>query len=212
MQIDQSSILALVGRNGAGKSTVLKAWMGQLPLRSGQRRLDGRDITGLALDACSRMGIALVPENRLIFAGLSCEENLTLASLNHPPGQWTLNAVYHLFPRLKERSRAQGTSLSGGEQQMLSIGRALMTNPRYLLLDEPTEGLAPMMVEQIVGAIATISQQGMAVILVEQNFHIPERLADRFALIDSGRITWTGQKEDITESLKALLAGIKVSP
>ncbi len=201
-------VLALVGRNGAGKSTTLRALMGQIPLRQGQRRLDGADISALPLPDSSRRGIALVPDSRDIIGGLSAEENLVLAGLSHAPGHWTLARVYELFPRLKERRQAQGTSLSGGEQQMLAIGRALLTNPRYLLLDEPTEGLAPVIVEQIVAAIESVSRSGVSVLLVEQNFRVPRRVAQRFCLLDGGRVAWSGGREQIDHRLEAMLSGL----
>ena len=204
-----NEVLALVGRNGAGKSTTLRAMMGQIPLRQGRRELDGQDITGLSLPDSSRRGIALVPDSRDIISGLSAEENLVLASLSHPPGHWTIERVYALFPRLRERRLAQGTSLSGGEQQMLAIGRALLTNPRYLLLDEPTEGLAPVIIEQIVAAIEFVSRAGVSVLLVEQNFRVPRRVAQRFCLLDSGRVVWSGGRDQIDDRLEAMLSGLQ---
>jgi branched-chain amino acid transport system ATP-binding protein len=204
-----NEVLALVGRNGAGKSTTLRALMGQVPLRKGRRLVDGADITGLPLPDSSRRGIALVPDSRDIISGLSCEENLVLATLSHAPGHWTMERVYELFPRLRERRQAQGTSLSGGEQQMLAIGRALLTNPRYLLLDEPTEGLAPVIVEQIIAAIRFVAHSGVAVLLVEQNFRVPQRVAQRFCLLDTGRVVWTGGARDIDERLEAMLSGLQ---
>jgi branched-chain amino acid transport system ATP-binding protein len=210
VQVDHSGVLALVGRNGAGKTTILRALMGQLPLKAGARHLDGEVITHLPLSECSRRGIALVPDSREVFSGLTCEENLLLAGLSHRAGHWTMARVYELFPRLQERRKAQGTSLSGGEQQMLSIGRALMTNPKYLLLDEPTEGLAPVVVDQIVEAVQAIGRQGLAVALVEQNFRVPKRLAQRFALIDNGRVTWSGTRSEIGQRLEDMLAGLQI--
>lgn len=201
-------VTALVGRNGAGKSTSLKVLMGQLKLRDGSRWLDGRDVSHTSPEKLSRQGVALVPEDRQIFSGLSCEENLRLAALSHVPGPWTLGTVHALFPRLRERGSAAGTSLSGGEQQMLAIGRALMTNPRYLLLDEPTEGLAPVIVEQIVLAVAKIRDAGMGVLLVEQNLRVPRRLADRYVLLDSGRNTWNGGADDAGGSIEDMLSGL----
>jgi len=201
-------VTALVGRNGAGKSTTLKALMGQMRLRSGSRWLDGREVSDLPPEQLSRQGVAFVPEDRQIFGGLSADENLQLAALSHAAGPWTLERVHALFPRLHERRRAQGTSLSGGEQQMLAIGRALMTNPRYLLLDEPTEGLAPVIVELIVKAIIEIRDAGMGILLVEQNLHVPRQLADRYALLDSGRNTWNGGTEDIGDALDDMLSGL----
>jgi branched-chain amino acid transport system ATP-binding protein len=209
VQCASNEVLALVGRNGAGKSTTLRAMMGQIPLRHGQRQLDGADISGLPLPESSRRGIALVPVSRVIIGGLSAEENLVLATLSHPPGHWTIERVYELFPRLRERRQAQGTSLSGGEQQMLAIGRALLTNPRYLLLDEPTEGLAPVIIEQIVAAIEFVCRSGVSVLLVEQNFRVPRRVAQRFCLLDSGRVVWSGGRDQIDDRLEAMLSGLQ---
>ncbi|WP_158970264.1 ABC transporter ATP-binding protein [Chachezhania sediminis] len=207
LAVAPSQVVALVGRNGAGKSTTLKAMMGVLPLDRGRRRLFGEDVTNRSVDALSRMGVAYVPENRQVFSGLTAEENLDVAALSHAPGPWTRQRVYDLFPRLHERRTAQGTSLSGGEQQMLVIGRALMTNPRMLLLDEPTEGLAPVIVDQIVDAVREIAASGTGIVLVEQNFQVPRRVAHSFALIDSGRFTWQGGADQITHDLETLLAG-----
>lgn len=212
LQCSPNEVLALVGRNGAGKSTTLRTLMGQLPLRQGRRMIDGVDITGLALPESSRRGIALVPDSRDIIAGLTCEENLVLATLSHQPGLWTIERVYELFPRLRERQRAQGTSLSGGEQQMLAIGRALLTNPRYLLLDEPTEGLAPVIVDQIVSAIHSVAKTGVAVLLVEQNFRVPQLVAKRFCLLDSGRVAWSGSAHEIDDRLEVMLSGLEGNP
>lgn len=209
VQCASNEVLALVGRNGAGKSTTLRAMMGQIPLRHGQRQLDGADISDLPLPESSRRGIALVPDSRDIIGGLSAEENLVLATLSHPPGHWTIERVYELFPRLRERRQAQGTSLSGGEQQMLAIGRALLTNPRYLLLDEPTEGLAPVIIEQIVAAIEFVCRSGVSVLLVEQNFRVPRRVAQRFCLLDSGRVVWSGGRDQIDDRLEAMLSGLQ---
>ena len=208
LAVRPGQVTALVGRNGAGKSTTLKTLMGQMRLAGGSRWLDGQDVSTLAPEQLSRRGVALVPEDRQIFAGLSAEENLHLATLSHGAGPWTLERVYALFPRLRERRSAQGTSLSGGEQQMLAIARGLMTHPRYLLLDEPTEGLAPVIVEQIVAAIAEIRAAGMGIVLVEQNLHVPRQLADHYVLLDSGRITWTGGRADVGDALEDMLSGL----
>ena len=184
--------VALIGRNGAGKSTTLKALMGILPCRAGDRRFEGRSIAGLPVHRTSRLGIGYVPEDRQIFGPLTAEENLTVGARSHRPGPWTLRRVYDLFPRLAERRHARGQSLSGGEQQMLAIGRALMANPRVLLLDEPTEGLAPIIVDTLADAIAVINGEGMAVVIVEQNFAVPQRLCRRFAVMENGAVAWTG--------------------
>lgn len=205
--IAKGGIAALIGRNGAGKSTMLRALAGGQPVLHGTRWLDGENITGLPLHLCSRRGIALVPENRQIFPSLTAEENLRLPATIHPPGYWTLERVYGLFPRLAERRATNGTSLSGGEQQMLAIGRALLANPRYLLLDEPTEGLAPVVVDAIIQAIGEINAQGTAIVLVEQNFKVPRQLAQAFYLIDSGRIVWSGGADAIDQAQNRMMIG-----
>ncbi len=205
--IAKGGIAALIGRNGAGKSTLLRALAGGQALLHGTRWLDGENITSLPLHLCSRRGIALVPENRQIFPSLTAEENLRLPTTLHPPGYWTLQRVYGLFPRLAERRATNGTSLSGGEQQMLAIGRALLTNPRYLLLDEPTEGLAPVVVDAIIRAIGEINAQGAAIVLVEQNFKVPRQLAQAFHLIDSGRIVWSGGADAIDQAQSRMMIG-----
>ncbi|MGQ3070790.1 MAG: ABC transporter ATP-binding protein [Ferrovibrionaceae bacterium] len=207
LAVAPAEIVAMVGRNGAGKSTALKALAGLLSLGAGRRLLDGRDITGLAPHRTSRAGVALVPEDRQIFGNLSAEENLDLAAVSHRPGPWTKARVFALFPRLAERARARGLTLSGGEQQMLAIGRALMTNPRYLLLDEPTEGLAPVVVAQMCNAIAAIARDGVGILLVEQNAKVPRLLARRFLVVDGGRITWEGtDAADIDERFNPMNA------
>ncbi len=205
--IAAGGIAALIGRNGAGKSTLLRALAGGQALAAGRRLLGETDITALPAHLCSRRGIALVPENRQIFPSLTAEENLRLPAAIHPPGYWTLERVYGLFPRLAERRATNGTSLSGGEQQMLAIGRALMANPRYLLLDEPTEGLAPVVVEAIIQAIGEINAQGTAIVLVEQNFKVPRLLARHFHLIDSGRIVWSGGADSIAAAQDRMMIG-----
>ncbi len=198
-------IVALIGRNGAGKSTLLRALAGAHRLTRGERRLDGDDITTAPAHVCSRRGISLVPEDRQIFSNLTAEENLRLVEVLHPPGFWTRERVYRLFPRLAERRKANGISLSGGEQQMLAIARSLLANPRYLLLDEPTEGLAPIIVDAIIAAISEINRQGTAIVLVEQNFKVPRLLARYFHLIDSGRLTWHGDASKVDEARDLLI-------
>ncbi|RJF69756.1 ABC transporter ATP-binding protein [Rhodopseudomonas palustris] len=203
--VTPGDIVALIGRNGAGKSTLLRALAGAHALSHGERRLGGEDITRLPTYVCSRRGIGLVPENRQIFSNLTAEENLRLVEVLHPRGYWTRERVYALFPRLAERRKANGVSLSGGEQQMLAIGRALLANPHYLLLDEPTEGLAPVIIDAIIAAIGEIHQQGTAVVLVEQNFKVPQMLATHFHLIDSGRLTWSGPAGQLDEARDLLI-------
>ncbi|MFC3230518.1 ABC transporter ATP-binding protein [Marinibaculum pumilum] len=193
--VGEGEIVSLIGRNGAGKSTLIKAAIGLLPLRGGTRLFEGADETGRPPEALGRMGIAFVPENRRIFASLSVEENLRIATVMGRRGAWDLKRIYGLFPRLQERAASRGDTLSGGEQQMLAVGRGLLTNPRLLLLDEPTEGLAPLIVRDLVAAMAEINREGVAILLVEQNLKVPLQLAQRQYVIDNGRIQWEGGTE-----------------
>ena len=181
-----------MGRNGAGKSTLLRALMGLLPKASGRVVLDGTDVTDWRPDQMSRAGVALVPEGRQIFGPLTVSENLDVARAPGTSSEQARERILALFPALKSRLCVSGESLSGGEQQMLAIARALMTAPRFLLLDEPTEGLAPLVVDQVVEAMSAIKAEGTAMVLVEQNYLVPQKLCDDFAVIDQGRIVWQG--------------------
>jgi branched-chain amino acid transport system ATP-binding protein len=180
-------VVTLLGRNGAGKTTTLKAIMGIVGRRSGSVRYEGNELIALTSDRIARQGIAFCPEERGIFASLTVEENLLL-----PPqvrlGGLEVERIFDLFPNLKERLRSQGTKLSGGEQQMLAIGRILRTGARLLLLDEPTEGLAPVIIQQIGRTIGTLKQQGFTILLVEQNFRFAATVADRHYVMENGRI------------------------
>ena len=189
MQVDSGAVVALLGRNGAGKSTTLKTVMGIVPVRAGRTRFDGADITGLSTHRVARLGIAYVPEDRGVFASLTVQEHLTLANVR---GGWPLARIYEAFPRLAERRDHRGTQLSGGEQQMLSIARALTLAPRLLLLDEPTEGLAPVIVEEIAAIAARLKAQGLTMLLVEQNYPFAARIADCVYVLGKGRIRWKG--------------------
>ncbi|GLS79620.1 ABC transporter ATP-binding protein [Paracoccus marinus] len=195
--VGQGEIVSLIGRNGAGKSTTLKAAIGLAPLRAGRRVLGGQDVTGLKPSQLARRGIAFVPEDRRIFANLSVHENLVLAQVMDRRGPWTMDRVWRLFPVLKDRGAQPGNTLSGGEQQMLAIARGLLTNPAVLLLDEPTEGLAPLVVEQLTEAMRTINAEGMAILLVEQNLRVPMKLAHRQYVIDHGAMLWSGTTADL---------------
>jgi len=179
--------VTLLGRNGAGKTTTLKSVMGIVGRRRGSVRLDGRETIGLPSNQIARLGLAFCPEERGIFASLTVEENLLL-----PPtiraGGLGVDAIYELFPNLRERLRAGGTTLSGGEQQMLAIGRILRTGARLLLLDEPTEGLAPVIVQQIGATLRRLKQEGFTVLLVEQNFRFAATVADRHCVMEHGRV------------------------
>lgn len=178
-------VISLLGRNGAGKTTTLKAIAGVVAPHGSVRFL-GQEIGTLATHSIAALGVCLVPEHRGIFKLLSVEENLTMAARQRSP--WQLADIYRMFPRLKERRKNGGAQLSGGEQQMLAIGRALMTDPRLLMLDEPVEGLAPVIVDEIVAQLLTIKAAGMPIILVEQNLAVCTQLADRHYIIEQGRI------------------------
>ena len=186
-EIGAGEVVTLLGRNGAGKTTTLKSIMGIEVRRTGSIRFGGAEIARLPSNRIARLGIALCPEERGIFASLSVEENLLL-----PPkvaeGGLALAQIYELFPNLRERLASQGTKLSGGEQQMLAIGRILRTGARLLLLDEPTEGLAPVIVEQIGETIARLKKEGFTVLLVEQNFRFAATVADRHYIVENGRV------------------------
>jgi branched-chain amino acid transport system ATP-binding protein len=186
-EIRAGETVTLLGRNGAGKTTTLKSVMGIVGRRRGSIRLDGRETIGLPSNQIARLGLAFCPEERGIFASLTVEENLLL-----PPtvraGGLGVDAIYELFPNLRERLRAGGTTLSGGEQQMLAIGRILRTGARLLLLDEPTEGLAPVIVQQIGTTLRRLKQEGFTVLLVEQNFRFAATVADRHYVMEHGRV------------------------
>jgi branched-chain amino acid transport system ATP-binding protein len=180
-------VVTLLGRNGAGKTTTLKAVMGMVSQRTGSVRYDGTQLIGLTSDRIARLGIAFCPEERGIFSSLSVEENLLLPPKVRPGGLDN-DQIFELFPNLRERLSSQGTKLSGGEQQMLAIGRILRTGARLLLLDEPTEGLAPVIIQQIGKTIGLLKQQGFTILLVEQNFRFASTVADRYYIMEHGRI------------------------
>ena len=186
-EVFPGEVVTLLGRNGAGKTTTLKSIMGIVPQRRGSVRFEGRELIGRSSDQIARLGIAFCPEERGIFASLDVEENLLLPP-NIKPGGLGLDAIYDLFPNLKERLRSQGTKLSGGEQQMLAIARILRTGARLLLLDEPTEGLAPVIIQQIGNTIRSLKAQGFTILLVEQNFRFASTVADRYYVIEHGKV------------------------
>ncbi len=185
--VAEGEVVTLLGRNGAGKSTTLKSIMGLVASRSGSAKFRGVETVGMRSDRIARAGVALCPEERGIFAGLNVTENLLLPPVV-APGGLDLDTLYTLFPNLKERARSQGTRLSGGEQQMLAIARILRTGARLLMLDEPTEGLAPVIVQQIGRTIREIKQRGFTVLLVEQNFRFAATVADRHYVMEHGRV------------------------
>ena len=191
LDVAAGSVVGLLGRNGAGKSTTLKSIMGITPVRTGQILFDGVDLVRLAPYRVAREGVAYVPEERGIFPSLTVAEHLSLVS-GSPGGAWHATRVYDVFAKLAERRDHYGRQLSGGEQQMLAIARALMLNPRLLILDEPTEGLAPIIVEDIARIIAQLKAEGMTMLLVEQNYPFAVSLADQLYVLGKGRIRWQG--------------------
>ena len=195
LQVDQGEIVALIGANGAGKSTTMRAISGLRPIHSGAIRFEGQDITRLRADLRVVRGISQSPEGRGIFPGMSVLENLEMGAYTRRDGtaiRQDLDRVFSLFPRLQERSRQPGGTLSGGEQQMLAVGRALMSRPKLMLLDEPSMGLAPMLIQQIFSIIAEINQQGTTILLVEQNAQQALSRAHRAYVLETGRIVKSG--------------------
>jgi branched-chain amino acid transport system ATP-binding protein len=192
-------VLAFLGRNGAGKSTCMASIMGLLRPRAGSITLFGKEIAGLPPEAISRAGAGLVPQGRRIFPSLTVRENLVVARQHRAGSErpWTLERVFDLFPPLQERQRQLAGTLSGGEQQMLAIGRALMGNPRVLLLDEPSEGLAPLIVAEVGRTIARLKAEGQSLILVEQNSKLALSLADQVVILNTGRVTFDGRAEEV---------------
>jgi len=186
-EVDAGEVVTLLGRNGAGKTTTLKSIMGMVGKRTGSVRFQGRELIGFASNVIARTGIAICPEERGIFASLNVEENLDLPPVILPGGL-SRERIFELFPNLKERLHSQGTKLSGGEQQMLAIGRILRTGARLLLLDEPTEGLAPVIIQHIGRTIRALKEQGFTIVLVEQNFHFAATVADRYYVMEHGRV------------------------
>ncbi len=192
--VGAGQVVTLLGRNGMGKTTTVRAIMGLIRPNAGNIRFDGQEITGAAPYRIAQRGIGLVPEGRQIFPTLSVEENLVATAANRTGGapRWDLPAIYALFPRLAERRRQSGAKLSGGEQQMLAIGRALMTNPRLLVLDEATEGLAPLIRAEIWQVMAKLRAEGQAILLIDKNLAAVMRLADWHVVIEKGRVVWQG--------------------
>ena len=194
LAIAPAEMVTLMGRNGMGKTTTVRSIMGLTPAGAGSIRFGGRETRGLAAYRVAKLGIGLVPEGRQIFPNLSTRENLVAAAANRlaAPEPWTLERVYELFPRLDARSATMGVQLSGGEQQMLAIGRALMTNPRLLILDEATEGLAPLIREEIWACLTRLKAAGQSILLIDKNVDALTRIADRHYLIERGRVVWSG--------------------
>lgn len=200
--MERGSTLALLGRNGVGKTTLLATLMGLTRLHRGRIRLDGRDLTRLSTFRRAHAGLGWVPQERLMFPSLTVEEHLTVVAR---PGPWTLARIYELFPRLGERRTNMGNQLSGGEQQMLAIARALMVNPRLLLLDEPMEGLAPIIVQELMNVIGELNADGeMAVIIVEQHARLALSLAEQAIVLDRGRIVHRSDSRSLLDDAPTL--------
>jgi branched-chain amino acid transport system ATP-binding protein len=201
--VHEGEVVTLLGRNGAGKTTTLRAIIGIVASRTGTVRLRGVELVGLASNRIARLGVAYCPEERGIFASLDVEENLRLPPIVKPGGM-SADEIYALFPNLGERRRSQGTKLSGGEQQMLAIGRILRTGAELLLLDEPTEGLAPVIVQQIGAVIRTLKEKGFTILLVEQNFRFAATVADRHYIVENGRVVDAIRNADLTQNADRL--------
>ena len=191
--VGAGEVVTLLGRNGMGKTTTIRTVMGLLPARGGDARFEGEPLLGKPPFRIAQQGLGLVPEGRQVFPSLSVEENLiATAAARHGAARWTLPRIYEFFPRLAERRANMGNQLSGGEQQMLAIGRALMTNPKLLLLDEATEGLAPLIRSEIWACLARLKKEGQAILLVDKHLDALTKLADRHVVIEKGHVVWTG--------------------
>ena len=197
LSVKEGEVVCLLGRNGAGKTTTILTIMGYLKPRQGSIRYGGRDIAALPPYAVARLGVGFVPQDRGIFPSLTVRENLIVFARAGGTGAWTLGRIFDLFPVLHARERNLGFQLSGGEQQMLSIARALMLNPTLLLLDEPSEGLAPMIVQEIIEVLKGLKREGLAILLVEQNLRTAFALADRHHVMNKGKICFTGSSAEL---------------
>jgi len=199
LDIGEGEVVTLLGRNGMGKTTTVRSLMGLLAPKGGEISFDGRKLKGNTPEAIARCGIGLVPEGRQVFPTLTVRENLVATAANRlgRSSPWTLERVYALFPRLQERAGQSARTLSGGEQQMLAVGRALMTNPKLLILDEATEGLAPVIRAEIWRCIQALKAQGQSILLIDKNIAVLKRLADRHYIIEKGRTVWSGSSSDL---------------
>jgi len=201
LRLGGGRLLGLLGRNGAGKTTTMSVTVGLLPPRHGTVTIDGRPVTGSTPETIAAHGVALVPQGRRVFRSLTVRENLAVAGRRPRDGRraaWTLDTVYGVFPRLRERHRQLAGSLSGGEQQMLAIARALMANPRVLLMDEPSEGLAPQIVAEVMATIRKLKADGLSIVLVEQNARLVFEVADDVVILNSGRVVFAGAARELT--------------
>ena len=197
LSVARGEVVTLLGRNGMGKTTTVRSIFGLLRPRGGRVSINGRDLTAAAPHLVARAGLGLVPEGRQVFAPLTVEENLIATARTRGKAKWTLDKVYALFPRLKERRRNMGDQLSGGEQQMVAVGRALMTNPALIVLDEATEGLAPLIREEIWSCLRHLKDEGEAILIIDKNVDALARFADRHVVIEKGRVVWTGTTPEL---------------
>jgi branched-chain amino acid transport system ATP-binding protein len=209
LRIEPGQVVGIVGRNGMGKTTLIRSIVGFTPPRRGRVRFKNRDITGWASNHVVGLGLGLVPQGRRIFPSLTVQENLTVA-LNEKKGPWTLDRVMELFPRLRARAQNRAGKLSGGEQQMLAIARALVTNPELLLMDEPTEGLAPLLVREVGRVIERLKAEGLSILLVEQNLPLALRIVDHVHVLSRGRIVYSGPPAELEKDreVKARYLGL----
>ncbi len=198
LTVGEGEVVTLLGRNGMGKTTTVRSIMGLLPARAGKITFGGRDLTGAAPFRIAQAGIGLVPEGRQIFPTLSVEENLIATAADRSgKKRWNLARIYAFFPRLRERRENRGNQLSGGEQQMLAIGRALMTNPKLIILDEATEGLAPLIREEIWNCLTALKAEGESILVIDKNLGEMASLVDRHNIVDKGRVVWTGSPAEL---------------
>lgn len=200
VEIQRGEVLALLGRNGMGKSTLVRTLFGQLPLSAGTLTFEGHNISGWASDRIARLGLAIVPEGRQCFPNLTVREHLTAFSAQRNPDirqPWDVERVFEMFPRLRERARNMGNQLSGGEQQMLAIGRALVTNPKLLILDEATEGLAPLVREEIWQCLARLRESGQTILVIDKYVERLLTLADRHVILERGAVVWQGSSSEL---------------
>ena len=212
LEVKDATVVALLGRNGMGKTTTIRSIMGLTPPRKGSIVFNGKETVGMPSYEIARLGIGLVPQGRMIFPSLSVNENLTMAARNsaNKEDAWTLDKVFTAFPKLKERQKNKGNLLSGGEQQMLCIARALMTNPDLILLDEPSEGLAPIVVQEVFRVIERLKAAGQSILLVEQDFAMAMDVADHAFIMSKGSVVWGGTADELVdnEKVKATYLGV----